>query len=135
MKRKLLMIVTCFFISIGLLNAQIKVTGKVLSAEDNEPVVGASILVKGTTIGTIADLDGNFSLTGVPEEAKELVVSYIGMKTEVLGIKPVMNIILRADTKILDEVVVSAMGISREKKSLGYALQEVQADELTKAGS
>ena len=135
MKRKLLLFFSFFLLCLNLIEAQNKIIGSIISAEDNEPVVGASVLIKGTTIGTIADLNGNFSLTDVPNSAKTIVVSYIGMKTQEVAIKPVLKIILESDTKALDEVVVSAMGISRERKSLGYALQEVKSDELTKAGN
>ena len=67
-------------IGIGLVNAQIsKVTGNVTSEEDGLPVVGASVLVKGTTVGTVTDIDGNFTLTNVPSSAGTLVISFIGM--------------------------------------------------------
>lgn len=67
MKRKLMLLMTCLMIGIGLVNAQIsKVTGNVTSEEDGLPVVGASVLVKGTTVGTVTDIDGNFTLTNVP---------------------------------------------------------------------
>ena len=70
MKRKLMLLMTCLFIGIGLVNAQIsKVTGTVISEEDGLPVVGASILVKGTTTGTVTDMDGKFTLTNVPSSA------------------------------------------------------------------
>ena len=64
MKRKLMLLMTCLFIGIGLVNAQVsKVTGNVTSDEDGLPVVGASVLVKGTTVGTVTDIDGNFTLS------------------------------------------------------------------------
>ena len=73
MKRKLMLLMTCLFIGIGLVNAQIsKVTGTVISEEDGLPVVGASILVKGTTVGTVTDMDGKFTLTNIPSSAKTL---------------------------------------------------------------
>ena len=71
MKRKLMLLMTCLFIGIGLVNAQTsKVTGTVISEEDGLPVVGASVVVKGTTNGTITDMDGKFTLTNVPSSAK-----------------------------------------------------------------
>ena len=71
MKRKLMLLMTCLFIGIGLVNAQIsKVTGTVISEEDGLPVVGASVVVKGTTNGTITDMDGKFVLTNVSSSAK-----------------------------------------------------------------
>jgi hypothetical protein len=71
MKRKLMLLLTCLFIGIGLVTAQTsRVTGLVTSEEDGQPVVGASILVNGTTLGTITDIDGKFTITNVPSSAK-----------------------------------------------------------------
>ncbi|MDH6356812.1 SusC/RagA family TonB-linked outer membrane protein [Parabacteroides sp. PF5-9] len=132
--KRLTYLLLCFFISIGVATAQTtKVTGSVTSADDGEPVIGASIVVKGTTVGTVTTFDGTFSLD-VPQNASTLVISYIGMIAQELPVSPNMRVVLRSDTQALDEVVVTAMGISREKKSLGYALQEVKSDEITKAG-
>jgi hypothetical protein len=75
MKRKLMLLLTCLFIGIGLASAQVtKITGVVTSDEDGLPVVGASVLVKGTTVGTVTDMDGKFALNNVPSSAKTLVV-------------------------------------------------------------
>ena len=110
-----------------------KVTGKVISLEDNTPVIGATVVVKGTTTGTVTDFDGAFSLE-VPDGAKTLVISYVGMQSQELAVKPQMTIKLASDSHNLDEVVVTAMGLTREKKSLAYAVQEVGSEDLTKAG-
>lgn len=110
-----------------------QVTGRVISMEDNTPVIGATVVVKGTTTGTVTDFDGAFSLE-VPEGAKTLVISYVGMQSQELAVKPQMTIKLAADSHNLDEVVVTAMGLTREKKSLAYAVQEVGSEDLTKAG-
>ena len=81
MKRKLMLLMACITMCIGLVNAQIsKVTGTVISEEDGLPVVGASILVKGTTNGTVTDMDGKFTLTNIPSNAKTLMISFIGGK-------------------------------------------------------
>ena len=136
MKRKLMMLLACLFVGIGLVTAQTqKVTGVVISEEDGQPVVGASVLVKGTTLGTITDVDGNFNLSNVPSSAKTLQISYIGMQTQEVVIKPNLRVVLKADAQKLDEVVVTAMGISREKKALGYAVQDVKSDALTRAAN
>ncbi|MDR2003364.1 MAG: carboxypeptidase-like regulatory domain-containing protein, partial [Prevotella sp.] len=83
MKRKLMLFLTCLFISVGLATAQIQtVTGTVISEEDGQPVVGASVLVKGTTVGTITDIDGKFTLSNVPSSAKTLQVSFVGMQSQ-----------------------------------------------------
>ena len=129
-----MLLLACLFVGIGLVTAQTqKVTGVVISEEDGQPVVGASVLVKGTTLGTITDVDGNFNLSNVPSSAKTLQISYIGMQTQEVVIKPTLKVVLKSDSQNLDEVVVTAMGIKRSEKSLGYAVSSVKGDEITKA--
>lgn len=121
MKRKLMLLLTCLFVGIGLSVAQTRVTGSVISSEDGEPIVGASVLVKGTTVGTITDMDGNFTLNA-PTTAKILRVSYIGMKTsEIAIVRGKMKIVLEPDAEVLDEVVVTAYGISTKGTFTGSA--------------
>lgn len=133
--KKITFFIFCLFLGVGMAVAQTRtVTGTVISDDDGEPIIGASIVVKGrATTGTITDYDGNFSLN-VPDDAKTLVVSYIGMITQEVAVSSNIRVTLKSDTQYLDEVVITAMGISREKKSLGYAIQEVKSDELTQAG-
>ena len=127
-----MLFLTCLFIGIGLVNAQTsKVTGTVTSSEDGLPVVGASILVKGTTIGTVTDLDGNFTLTNVPESASTLQISFVGMKTLVLGIKSKMVIELHPDNEILEEVMVVAYGTAKKSSFTGSAAV-VKSEEIGK---
>ncbi|MEA4885837.1 MAG: carboxypeptidase-like regulatory domain-containing protein, partial [Bacteroides graminisolvens] len=136
MKRKLMLLLTCLFVGIGLVTAQTqRVTGNVTSEEDGLPVVGASVLVKGTTVGTITDIDGNFTLSSVPTSAKVLQVSYIGMQSQEVAIKPSVKVILKNDAKALDEVVVTALGIKKSEKILGYAASTVKSDQLDVAKS
>ncbi|HML71679.1 MAG: SusC/RagA family TonB-linked outer membrane protein [Bacteroidota bacterium] len=131
--KKLTFLFLCLLIGIGLATAQTReITGSVISAEDDQPVIGASVIVKGTTTGTVTDYDGKFSLS-VPSAAKTLVISYIGMAAQEVAIAPNVRVLLKADTQNLDEVVVTALGISREKKALGYAVSEVKGDEMLKA--
>lgn len=133
--KRMTYLLLCFLVSIGTVFAQTRsVEGVVLSAEDREPVIGASIVVKGTTTGTITNVDGAFSLN-VPGSATTLVVSFLGMKTKEVPVSPSLEVLLEADEQKLDEVVVTAMGLNREKKSLGYAVQELKSNELTKAGA
>ena len=102
-----------------------------VSSEDNEPVVGASVLVVGTSLGVTTDIDGKFVIQNVPGTAKEIRVSYIGMQSQNMAIsKGMMRIVLKIDAQVLDEVVVTAMGISRNKKALGYAATSVKGDEI-----
>ncbi len=99
------------------------------------PVIGAGVVVAGTTNGTMTDVDGSFTLTNVPTGAT-LEISCIGYETvQVVFNGQPINVTLREDSELLDEVVVTALGISREKKSLGYAVQDVKSEELNRAGS
>ena len=109
------------------------VKGKVIDAT-GEPLIGASVLVEGTTNGTVTDFDGNYSLNVSGSNAK-LVVSYIGYKTQVIAVgnKSVIDVTLSDDTKLLGEVVVTALGIEKKAESLTYATQKVGGDELTRA--
>ncbi|WP_024994180.1 SusC/RagA family TonB-linked outer membrane protein [Phocaeicola paurosaccharolyticus] len=137
MKERLFTLLACFVLSVGIMTAQTKrVTGIVTSAEDGEPVIGASVLVKGQTIGAITGIDGDFVIPNVPESAKTLVVSYVGMISQEVDIKPgTMKVALKSDSKALDEVVVTAMGIKRDRKALGYAAQDLKSDQLNKSGT
>ena len=122
MKRKLMLLLTCLFVGIGLVTAQItKVTGTVISEEDGLPVVGASILVKGTTVGTVTDMDGKFTLSNVPSSAKTLVVSFIGMATQEVPVKANLNVVLKSDTEQLEEVMVVAYGTAKKSAFTGSA--------------
>lgn len=135
MEKRLFMFLAGLFLSIGMAVAQTQVTGTVVSGEDGEPIVGASVKVSGTKTGTITDVDGKFTLN-VPEGTK-LVVTYLGMvpKTVNASVSGAMKIKLDPDNKVLDEVVVTAMGITREKKALGYASQVLDAKDLNTSGT
>ena len=112
MKRKLMLLLACLLASIGLVIAQTpkKVTGVVISEEDDQPVVGASVLVKGTTMGTVTDIDGKFTISDVPSSSRTLKISYIGMKTQEVPIKAgTIRIVLKPDAEVLEEVVVTGM--------------------------
>ena len=135
--KKFTFFILYLLLGIGFVVAQTKnITGTVISGDDGEPVIGASVVVKGnTTVGTITDYDGNFNLS-VPNDAKTLVISYIGMLTqEVAASSSHVRVVLKSDTQQLDELVVTAMGISREKKALDYATQDVKSEDLTMAAS
>ena len=122
MKRKLMLLMTFLMIGIGLVNAQVsKVTGTVTSEEDGLPVVGASVLVKGTTVGTVTDIDGNFTINNVPSPAKTLVVSFIGLETQEVAIKPNVKVVLSSDSQALEEVMVVAYGTAKKSSFTGSA--------------
>ena len=107
------------------------ITGKVVSAADGEGIPGASISVLGTSRGTITDYDGRFSIEA--ETGTTLVVSFVGMRSVSVPASANMVVTLEEDTEVLDEVVVTALGISRNEKTLGYAATKVDASEITKA--
>ena len=112
-------------------HAQRMVTGKVTSSEDGSPLPGVSVVLKGTTSGTTSDVDGNYKISA-PDNAT-LVFSYVGfLKQELaVGSQSVINVTMQADDKVLSEVVVTALGIEKDKKGLGVSLREVSNSELT----
>lgn len=115
--------------------AQVKaITGKVTDASTNQPLPGVTVLVKGTTVGTATSSDGSYTIN-VPEGQNTLVFSYIGYTTteKAIGNASTVNVNLAIDSKQLDEVVVTALGIEREKKALGYAIQEVKGETVNQA--
>lgn len=112
MRKRMLFFVTCLLTVVSMAIAQTPktVTGVVISSEDNQPVVGASVSVKGTKLGRITDVNGKFSISGVPNSAKTLVVTYVGMQPQEIAIKPgIIKIVLEPDSKMLQEVVVTGM--------------------------
>jgi Outer membrane receptor for ferrienterochelin and colicins len=114
-------------------SAQTKtVKGKVVDTSD-QPIIGASIKVKGTGSGTITDVAGEFSLKGI-QKGTTLVISYVGYTTKELpvGAAADYTVVLTEDTKALTEVVVTAMGIKKEKKALGYSVSDLGSQELMK---
>lgn len=137
MIRKLIFSLLSFTLCIGLAVAQTtRVTGTVTSADDGEPVIGASVLVKGTTTGVVTDIDGKFVID-VPANGKILIISYVGMNPQEVAVKPVIKVVMQSDTKHLEEVVVTALGIKKSEKILGYSASTIKSDELLvgKSGS
>ncbi len=119
--RKLLSLIVMLVMSVTMLLAQNKtITGVVTSAEDGEPVIGASIVVPGTGVGTVTDINGQFSLS-IPENAKTIRVSYVGMSTQDVKVSSKMNITLSSDDEVLEEVMVVAYGTSKKSSFTGSA--------------
>ena len=112
----------------------VSVKGRVVDIH-GVPVIGANVMVKGSTQGVVTDIDGNFVIE-VPADAT-LQFSYIGYTTRevTVGKKTTLDIVLEEDTYAINEVVVTALGISREKKALGYSVQDLNGDELTNLNS
>lgn len=128
---RLLLLVTMSFISLtAVAQSNITITG-VVKYTNGETVIGANVTIEGTTIGTITDINGNFTLNA-PSDG-QLVVSYIGFQTQKISINKqhTFNITLKEDAEMLSEVVVTALGIKREKKALGYAMQEIKTESFS----
>lgn len=113
-------------------NSKVTVKGSVVDAT-GEPLIGVNITAESTGQGIISDIDGHFSIDVSRNEI--LNISYIGYVSQKIqiGSQTVVDIVLQEDTKVLDEVVVTALGIKRKSKALGYNLKEVKSDELTAA--
>ena len=130
MKGKIILLLTVWFIGVGNAMAQRIVKGTVYSAEDNEPIVGASVVISGTKTGTATDIDGRFTLRNVPNSAKTLLISYVGMKSQTVTIKPEMKIFLESDARSLDEVVVQVAYGSAKKSTLTGAISQVGKEKI-----
>jgi TonB-linked SusC/RagA family outer membrane protein len=132
MRKFTILLALMLFVGMQVVFAQRTITGKVTSADDSTSIPGATVLVKGTTVGAITDADGRYVLT-VPKDKNVILVSYVGMKSMEITLNEgtVFNIVLETSVMELEGVVVTALGIPREKKSLGYATQEVKGDELS----
>lgn len=135
MKQKVMLLLTCLFLSIGMVMAQSsKVTGRVLSAEDNEPIVGATVQIEGTNTGTVTDLDGKFTINA-PSSAKHLIISFIGMETQKLTIRQghMSNLVIKleATSEILDEVLVTGTyGSAKKLGSIVGSVAAVKSDKI-----
>jgi len=131
MKKLLSLILLFVCAGASTLHAQtIVITGTVTSSvEGGGPIIGLTVAVKGTTVGTITDVDGKYSLS-VPQEATTISYSYIGMKKQEIEIagRKVIDVIMEPDILGLDEVIVTAVGIQRSSKSVGYSVSSVSAD-------
>lgn len=136
MKNFFLIIFALILFNVGSAFAQQRtITGTVTSASDGLPLPGVTVTIQNTPgVGTVTNADGNYSLR-VPEGSVTLIYSFIGMASQAVnvGTSNVMNVVLETSTEALDEVVVTAFGIERQKKALGYSVQEIQAAELTEA--
>ncbi len=133
MKKIALFLSILLFMGITAVNAQTKVlTGTVTSAEDGSPIPGVSVAIKGTTLGTITNIDGKFELK-VSSDAGTLIFSFIGMKNKEvpIGSETTFNVEMNPDVVGIDEVVVTALGISKERKSLGYSVSDLGGDAVS----
>lgn len=142
-----LLVLSCFLVGtpvewlnakqpgVSIVTQQREVKG-VVKDKTGETIPGANVVVKGTTIGVVTDIDGNFTIT-VPNDQTVLEVSFIGYQTQEIpvGNQNNVDVVLSSTVEELDEVVVTALGIKREKKALGYAMQEIKADGMAEIRS
>jgi TonB-linked SusC/RagA family outer membrane protein len=133
MEKRLMTFLACLFLSFGMALAQTRVSGTVVSQEDGEPVVGASVRVDGTNTGTVTDVDGRFSLSA-PAGSK-LTISYIGMVSQTVTAAPNMTVRLVPDNKVLDEVMVVAYGTTTKASFTGSAESLKDRDFSAEKGS
>lgn len=128
MKKQLLLLLFSLFAVMGYART---VTGVVTSASDKEPIIGASVQVQGTTRGAATDLDGKYTLEAQDNDV--LVVTYVGMTPQKVkvGGRDVVDIVLQENSQVLEEVVVTAMGQTQEKKKLNFAVQSLNADDVS----
>ncbi len=135
MKRFTVLLAFFVFVGFQALQAQnVQITGNVTSADDGSPLPGVSVVVKGTTIGTVTNFNGDYELN-VPQSASTISFSFVGMTSQDVAIegRTIIDLVMESDALDLGEVVVTALGVSREKKSLGYSVQDVSGDDLSKA--
>ncbi|MBQ1702696.1 MAG: SusC/RagA family TonB-linked outer membrane protein, partial [Prevotella sp.] len=129
MEKRLTMLFACLFLSIGMAVAQTRVSGSVLSADDGEPIIGATIRVVGTSVGAISDADGKFSLSA-PQSAKKLEVSYVGYQTQTVNIKPNVTIHMQPGETTLDEFVVLGYGSAKKLGTISGSVKTVTAEKF-----
>ncbi len=132
MKKMIGLFVLLIFMGLQVVTAQSKqITGTITSAEDGLGMPGVSIVLKGTTIGASTDIDGKYSLEAKTTDV--LLISFVGMVTQEIkvGDKTVINVVMETESIGMDEVVVTALGVTREKKSLGYAVTEVSGESIS----
>ena len=137
MKRFTVLLSFFLFVGFQTLQAQnVQITGKVTSADDGSPLPGVTIVVKGTTIGTVTNYNGDYEI-GIPKNANILNFSFVVMKTQEVAVegRSVIDLQMTSDALNLDEIVVTAMGIPRDKKSLGYSMQEISSEDVSRSNN
>ncbi|HLN21131.1 MAG TPA: carboxypeptidase-like regulatory domain-containing protein, partial [Bacteroidales bacterium] len=131
MRKLITLLVFLLFAGLQVAFAQRAVTGVVTSSTDNSALIGVSVVLKGTTTGTTTDIDGRYSIA-VPNDQTVLQYSFIGFTPQevTVGGQSTINVTLVESAQMMEEVVVTALGISRESKSLGYAVANVDSKVL-----
>ena len=134
MRKILLLFVMLFLMSMQVLQAQRVITGRVTSSEDGKSIPGVNVIIKGTLTGATTDVDGKYRIT-VPEKSDFLIFKFVSLKTQEvkIGSKTVVDVVMMPDVMNIEEVVVTAIGVKREEKSLGYSATQVNGDDIVKA--
>lgn len=134
--RKLTFLLVCLFcVGVGFVSSQtVSVSGKVMSAEDGQPIIGATIKVKGTASGALTDVDGNFTIS-LKGSAKTLLISFVGMDPQEVVATNNMIVRMHSNEQALSEIVVTGLGIKRDQKALGYATTLVSSKDITATGN
>ena len=124
-----------FLVPLGLQAQNIMVTGKVISSDDGLGLPGVNVTVKGVSGGTVTDIDGNYSISVNPKGT--LVFGFVGFTPQEIPVngRNKINVTLEQDAQMLDDVVVTALGIKRQKRELGYATEEIGGDLIARSGS
>ena len=130
MEKRLKMLLMSLFLFVGGAFAQTTVKGTVVSQEDGQPILGASIIIEGTSQGTVTDGEGKFSIT-MPQGKTKIRVSYIGMETQAVTARNGMVVRLGLDATSIDEIVVTAMGVKRSAKAIGYSAASLDGDKIS----
>ena len=129
--KKIIFILSFLLLYAGMSVAQVsKATGIVIGAEDNEPIIGATVLVKGTTQGSITDIGGAFSISGISPEAKWLVISFVGKRTVEVPLKAYQKVMMYNEAQLLDEVVIEVAYGSAKKSSLTGAISSIDKKQI-----
>lgn len=137
MKKLCVFLASLLLVGIQMVQAQtVRITGTVTSSEDGMPLPGVSVIVKGTTIGGATDANGKYEIN-VPTDAQILTFSFVGFKVQevAIGGRALIDVALESESVEMQEVVVTALGITRQKKALGYTVQDVKGDDLVKANN
>jgi TonB-linked SusC/RagA family outer membrane protein len=134
MRKISFLLVALLLMGMQVIQAQKVITGKVTGADDGAGIPGVQIVVKGTLFGTTTDIDGKYRIT-VPEKSDFLIFTFVGMKTQEIkiGSKNTIDVVMASDIMNLDAVIVTAIGVKKQEKNLGYSATQVNADEIMKS--
>ncbi len=135
MKKTFLLFVVCSIIAAGIVHSQsITISGKVTSSEDNLPLPGVTVIIKGSETGAVTNIDGFYSID-VPVDDNTLIFRFVGMQAQEVNIddRTEINIVMHPEAVQLEQIVVTALGIKRESKALGYSATSVNGDEITQS--